>query len=208
MHGFINYGTIWPSPISLACSFNRDLLKQAAATISNEAEPLGFNHLFAPVLDLSRELRFGRVEECFGEDRFLSAPPFDHKRYSGILNHYRSGEMGLAYVEGMQAGSRRNTSSTATARVAATCKHFAAFGSPQGGLNLAPVTGGERELQTNYIRPFSRACKEALSIMTAYSSYDGIPAVGSKCMSCILNYRCHGSQVSGQTSSSMFFESR
>lgn len=99
--------------------------------------------------------------------------------------------MGLAYVMGIQTGSRRNTSSTATARVAATCKHFAAFGSPQGGLNLGPVAGGERELQTNYIRPFSRACKEALSIMTAYSSYDGIPAVGNKRMFCIFSYRCH-----------------
>ncbi|KAG6872391.1 hypothetical protein C0995_010089 [Termitomyces sp. Mi166 len=71
----------------------------------------GINHMFAPVLDLSRELRWGCVEE-----KFLT------------------GEMGHAFVTGMQSGRRRNTSDTAIARVAATCKHFAAFGSPQGGL--------------------------------------------------------------------------
>lgn len=75
--------------------------------------------MFAPVLDLSRELRWGRVEENFGEDPFLT------------------GEMGNAFITGLQGGKRRNVSSTAIARVAATCKHFAAFGSPQGGLSVA-----------------------------------------------------------------------
>ncbi|KAI0640646.1 glycoside hydrolase superfamily [Trametes meyenii] len=162
LHGFTNNGTIWPSPIGLAASFNPDLLKQAAATIADEAEGLGISHVFAPVLDLSRELRWGRVEENFGEDPFLT------------------GEMGLAYVSGLQSGRRRNASSSAIARMAATCKHFAAFGSPQGGLNIAQVTGGERELRSAYLKPFNRACVESLSIMTAYSSYDGIPAIANK----------------------------
>ncbi|KAI0751919.1 glycoside hydrolase [Daedaleopsis nitida] len=161
LHGFTNNGTIWPSPIGLAASFNTDLLKQAAATIADEAEGLGISHIFAPVLDLSRELRWGRVEENFGEDPFLT------------------GEMGHAYVTGLQSGKRRNASSSAIARVAATCKHFAAFGSPQGGLNTAQVTGGERELRSTYLKPFNRACVESLSIMTAYSSYDGIPAIAN-----------------------------
>ncbi|RDX48447.1 glycoside hydrolase [Lentinus brumalis] len=161
LHGFTNNGTIWPSPIGLAASFNPDLLRQAAATIADEAEGLGISHVFAPVLDLSRELRWGRVEENFGEDPFLT------------------GEMGHAYVTGLQSGRRRNASSSATARMAATCKHFAAFGSPQGGLNTAQVSGGERELRTMYLKPFNRACVESLSIMTAYSSYDGIPAIAN-----------------------------
>ncbi|KAI0773508.1 glycoside hydrolase [Fomes fomentarius] len=161
LHGFTNNGTIWPSPIGLAASFNLDLLQKAAATIADEAEGLGISHVFAPVLDLSRELRWGRVEENFGEDPFLT------------------GEMGLAYVTGLQSGRRRNASSSAIARVAATCKHFAAFGSPQGGLNTAQVSGGERELRTTYLKPFNRACLESLSIMTAYSSYDGIPAIAN-----------------------------
>lgn len=73
-------------------------------------------------------------------------------------------------------------SSTAKYRMAATCKHFAAFGSPQGGLNIAPVQGGERELRHFYLKPFKRACVDgdALSLMTAYSSYDGIPAIANK----------------------------
>ncbi|PIL26655.1 hypothetical protein GSI_11280 [Ganoderma sinense ZZ0214-1] len=162
LHGFTNNGTIWPSPIGLAASFNPDLLQKAAQTIADEAEGLGVSHIFAPVLDLSRELRWGRVEENFGEDPFLT------------------GEMGHAYVAGLQSGRRRNVSSNAIGRMAATCKHFAAFGSPQGGLNTAQVTGGERELRTNYLKPFNRACVEAFSIMTAYSSYDGIPAIANK----------------------------
>ncbi|KAG9097940.1 hypothetical protein FRC06_006984 [Ceratobasidium sp. 370] len=159
LHGFTNNGTIFPSPLSMACSFNPDLLKKVATAITTEAEPFGISHIFAPVVDLSRELRWGRVEENFGEDHFLS------------------GEMGLAFVEGLQSGKRRNASSTAIARMAATCKHFAAFGSPQGGLNIAQVSGGERELRSTYLKPFNRACMNALSIMTAYSSYDGVPAV-------------------------------
>ena len=71
LHGFPNNGTIWPSPVALASSFNRDLLRAGAATIANEAEGLGVSHLFAPVLDMGRELRFGRVEEGFGEDQYL-----------------------------------------------------------------------------------------------------------------------------------------
>ncbi|KAG8753238.1 hypothetical protein FRC12_011609 [Ceratobasidium sp. 428] len=143
----------------MACSFNTDLLKKVAAAITSEAEPFGISQLFAPVLDLSRELRWGRVEENFGEDQFLT------------------GEMGLAFVDGVQAGRRRNASSTAIARMGATCKHFVAFGSPINGLNLAPVAGGERDLRSTYLRPFSRACMNAMSIMTAYSSYDGVPAM-------------------------------
>ncbi|EJT98774.1 glycoside hydrolase family 3 protein [Dacryopinax primogenitus] len=159
LHGFTNNGTIFPSSIGMACSFNTDLMYEVAKAIGGEAEGLGFSMLFAPVLDLSRELRWGRVEENYGEDPFLT------------------GEMGYAYVTGLQAGTRRNVSSTASARLAATCKHFAAFGSPQGGLNLAPVSGGERELRTTYLKPFYRACVQG--IMSAYSSYDGIPAVAN-----------------------------
>ena len=116
LHGFTNMGTIFPSPIGLAASFDTNLLTSISNIISTEAEGVGINHMFAPVLDLSRELRWGRVEENFGEDPFLT------------------GEMGHAYITGLQSGRRRDASSTAIARMASTCKHFAAFGSPQGGL--------------------------------------------------------------------------
>ncbi|KAF9037100.1 glycoside hydrolase family 3 protein [Panaeolus papilionaceus] len=159
LHGFTNRGTIFPSPIGLAASFDRKVLHDIANITASEAEALGISHMFAPVLDLARELRWGRVEEGYGEDAFLT------------------GEMGYAFVQGLQSGKRRGAGPNATARMAATCKHFAAFGSPQGGLNLAQVSGGERELRTTYLPPFHRACMEALSVMTAYSSYDGVPAV-------------------------------
>ena len=71
LHGFTNNGTTFPSPIGLAASFNPDLLQQVAAAIGDEAEGLGVSHIFAPVLDMSRELRWGRVEENYGEDPFL-----------------------------------------------------------------------------------------------------------------------------------------
>lgn len=71
LHGFTDNGTIWPSPIGLAASFNTDLVKQASSIIATEAEGLGINTVFAPVLDLSRELRWGRVEENYGEDPYL-----------------------------------------------------------------------------------------------------------------------------------------
>jgi len=116
LHGYTNGGVTYPSPIGLAASFDPALVKQIAAGISTEAEVLGVTQIFAPVLDLARELRFGRVEEGFGEDHFLT------------------GELAQAFVDGIQNGRRRNVSSTAIARTAATCKHFAAFGSPQGGL--------------------------------------------------------------------------
>ncbi|KAJ7499897.1 family 3 glycoside hydrolase [Mycena latifolia] len=161
LHGFTNNGTTFPSPIGLSASFDTALVSQVAGIIATEAEGLGVSHIFAPVLDLSRELRWGRVEENYGEDQFLT------------------GEMGNAYVTGLQSGRRRNASSTAIARVAATCKHFAAFGSPQSGLNIAQVSGGERELRTQFLKPFNRACLQSLAIMTAYSSYDGIPAVAN-----------------------------
>lgn len=97
--------------------------------------------------------------------------------------------MGYAYVTGLQTGSRRAVNAAAASkastgsrfRMAATCKHFAAFGSPHGGLNAAPVYGGERDLRSVYLPAFKRACADAqaLSIMSAYSSYDGVPATAN-----------------------------
>ena len=121
-----------------------------ASLIAQEAKSLGVNQLFAPVVDLARELRFGRVEETFGEDPYLS------------------GEMGYAYVKGLQSGA-----------VSAMVKHFVGFSAPEQGLNTGPVHGGERELRTTWLPPFKRAIIEAgaYAVMSAYHSYDGVPAV-------------------------------
>lgn len=100
----------------------QQLVEEMAGVIADEALALGVNHIFAPVVDLARELRFGRVEEMFSED------------------HYLSGEIGHAYVVGLQAK-----------KVAATVKHFAGFGTPEQGLNTAPVHGGEREMRRTWV---------------------------------------------------------
>ncbi|KAI5781274.1 putative beta-glucosidase [Geopyxis carbonaria] len=153
IHGFlIGNATIFNSPIAYACAWDPKLVKKMAEVIAKESLALGVNHLFAPVVDLARELRFGRVEEMFGEDPYLS------------------GELGYAFVRGLQENG-----------VASTVKHFAGFGTPEQGLNTAPVHGGEREMrrtQTSYLPAFKRTIidADAWSIMSAYHSYDGIPA--------------------------------
>ncbi|POS79651.1 glycosyl hydrolase family 3 [Diaporthe helianthi] len=151
IHGFLAVNaTVFNSPIAFACAWNPDLVEKMGRAIAQEALALGVNNIFAPVVDLARELRFGRVEETYGEDPYLA------------------GEIGHSYVKGLQSGN-----------VAAMVKHFAAFATPEQGINTAPVHGGERELRTTYLPPFKRAIidADAVSIMSAYSCYDGVPAV-------------------------------
>ncbi|KAI0201551.1 glycoside hydrolase family 3 protein [Astrocystis sublimbata] len=154
IHGFlIPNATIFNSPIAQACSFNPDLIEKMGRAIAQESRALGVNQIFGPLADLARELRFGRVEETYGEDGYLV------------------GEMAYAYVKGLQSFN-----------VTAMVKHFAAFGTPEQGVNTAPVHGGERELRTTYLPPFKRAIIDAnaFSVMSAYHSYDGVPAVADK----------------------------
>ncbi|KAI8934991.1 hypothetical protein NX059_008657 [Plenodomus lindquistii] len=151
IHGLlVGNATIFNSPIGIACSWNPELVHEMAIIIARESQALGINQIFAPVVDLARELRFGRVEETYGEDAFLS------------------GEMGYQYVKGIQS-----------LNVSATVKHFAGFSAPEQGLNTGPVHGGERELRTTWLPPFKRAIIDAgaWNIMGAYHSYDGIPSV-------------------------------
>ncbi|KAK9610154.1 hypothetical protein V6Z98_010121 [Aspergillus fumigatus] len=151
IHGFlIGNATIFNSPIAYGCSFNRELVQEMAKYVAQEARTLGVTQLFAPVVDLARELRFGRVEETFGEDPYLS------------------GEMGYSYVKGLQS-----------LNVSSMVKHFIGFSQPEQGINTAPVHGGERYLRTTWFPSFKRAIIDAgaWSIMSAYHSYDGIPAV-------------------------------
>lgn len=153
IHGFLMpNATIFNSPIAYACSWNPALVEKMAKAIAKEALALGVNQLFAPVADLGRELRYGRVEEGFSEDPYLS------------------GEMAYSYVKGLQSGD-----------VAATVKHFAGTGSPEQGINTGPVHGGQRELLTTYLPPYKKAIVDAgaYSVMSAYHCYDGVPAVAN-----------------------------
>lgn len=154
IHGLlVHNATIFNSPIGQACSFNPELISKMAGVIAAESRALGINQLFAPLADLARELRYGRVEETYGEDSFLA------------------GEMAAAYVRGLQAGN-----------VSAMVKHFAGFSAPEQGLNTGPVHGGERELRTTWLPSFKKAIIDAgaFSVMSAYHSYDGVPAVADK----------------------------
>ncbi|KAK2061310.1 glycosyl hydrolase family 3 N terminal domain-containing protein [Colletotrichum caudatum] len=151
IHGFLALNaTIFNSPIAHGCSWNPRLVEKMARVIAIESKALGINQLFAPNVDLARELRFGRVEECYGEDPFLV------------------GEYGYAYTKGLQGEG-----------VCAMIKHFAAFATPEQGVNTAPVHGGPRELRTTYLPPFKRAIidADAWSVMSSYNSYDGVPTV-------------------------------
>ena len=144
--------TIFPQAIAQASTFNPELIEEMGRAIGREAHVCGIRQLQCPVLDIARELRWGRVEETYGEDPFLI------------------GEMGAAYVRGSQAEG-----------VGAMPKHFVAHGTPTGGLNCASVAGGERELRNLYAYPFGKVIKNAdpVSIMGCYSSYDGVPVAHS-----------------------------
>ncbi|KAF6813850.1 glycosyl hydrolase family 3 [Colletotrichum sojae] len=151
IHGFLALNaTIFNSPIAHGCSWNPMLIEKMAKVIAVESKALGVNQIFAPVVDLARELRFGRVEETYGEDPFLV------------------GEYGYHYTKGLQENG-----------VCAMVKHFAAFATPEQGVNTAPVHGGPRMLRTTYLPPFKRAILEAdaWSIMSSYNSYDGVPTI-------------------------------
>ncbi len=153
LHGF-NAGTVFPAPIGLAATWNRDLAERTGAAIASEARSTGVGMILAPVLDLAREPRWGRVEEDFGEDPYLT------------------GQLGLAYVRGAQGPSLDTDHS-----VVAEPKHFAAHGSPEGGTNTSPVHIGERELRMTMLRGFEPAFREghAMATMAAYHEIDGVP---------------------------------
>lgn len=124
-----------------------------ARAVTQKPLALGVNQIFAPVVDLARELRFGRVEETFGEDPYLA------------------GELGYEFDIGLQEGN-----------VSATVKHFAGFSAPEQDLNTGPVHGGEREMRTSWLPAFHRSIIDAgaYSIMSAYHSYDGVAAIAGK----------------------------
>lgn len=153
LHGF-DTGTVFPAPIGMSATWDPTIAKQTAAAIAAEARATGVDMILAPVLDVARDPRWGRVEEDNGEDPYLT------------------GQMGLSYVQGAQ-GESLNTDHT----VVAEPKHFVGHGSPEGGTNTSPVHIGERELRTVMLRSFEPAIRDghAMGVMAAYHEIDGIP---------------------------------
>jgi beta-glucosidase len=159
LHGYMGYDeTIFPQSVNLASTWNVELAKKTGAAIAAEARADGVDMILAPVLDVARDPRWGRVEEDFGEDPFLS------------------GQLGLNYVEGMQGDSLASDHSCI-----AEPKHFAGHGSPESGLNTSPVHAGEREVRTIMLKSFEPSVREghAMGVMAAYHDIDGVPCTAN-----------------------------
>jgi len=159
LHGMVQDGaTIFPQAIGMASTWNSDLIRQVGKTIHKEASAVGMNQVLSPVLDIARELRWGRVEETYGEDPYLV------------------GRISKAFITGLQKGNKRKPT------IVSTAKHFIAYSEPRGGLNLASSPGGNHTLFNIHLPPFKTAIQEAnvLSVMNSYNSYDGNPVASNE----------------------------
>ncbi|WP_330259517.1 glycoside hydrolase family 3 C-terminal domain-containing protein [Streptomyces murinus] len=141
--------TAYPVPLAWGATFDPALVEELGGRIGRDLRAAGVHQGLAPVLDVVRDLRWGRVEETIGEDPYLV------------------GTIGTAYVRGLES-----------AGVIATLKHFAGYASSAGARNLAPVRAGGRELAEVTLPPFEMALREggARSVMAAYTETDGVPA--------------------------------
>ncbi|MEV6171095.1 glycoside hydrolase family 3 N-terminal domain-containing protein [Streptomyces sp. NPDC051954] len=148
--GFTAWGaTAYPVPLAWGATFDPPLVEEMARHIGRDLRAAGVHQGLAPVLDVVRDPRWGRVEETIGEDPYLV------------------GTVGAAYVRGLES-----------AGIVATLKHFAGYASSVGARNQAPVRAGVREIADVILPPFEMALREggARSVMAAYNETDGVPA--------------------------------
>ncbi len=140
--------TVFPAPLAWGASFDPALVREMAAAIGASMRAAGIHQGLAPVLDVTRDLRWGRVEETIGEDPYLV------------------GSVGTAYVQGLQS-----------AGIQATLKHFAGYSASRAGRNMAPVAIGAREFADVLLVPFAMALRlgGARSVMPSYTDVDGVP---------------------------------
>lgn len=148
--------TVFPQALGLAATWNPALVTEVAGVIRAQMLAVGARHALAPVLDVARDPRWGRVEETYGEDPVLI------------------GALGCAYVRGLQ-------SNDLSQGVAATGKHFLGYAMSDGGRNWGPVQLGPRELREVYAEPFAAVIRNAglATVMNSYTSVDGLPCAGS-----------------------------
>ena len=145
--------TVFPTPLAWGASFDPALVGEMAAAIGTTMRALGVHQGLAPVLDVARDARWGRVEETIGEDPYLV------------------GEIGTAYVRGLQS-----------AGVMATLKHFAGYSASRAGRNMAPAAIGPREFADVILPPFEMAIREggARCVMHSYADVDGVPPAADR----------------------------
>jgi beta-glucosidase len=154
VHGF---HTIFPIPIGQAASWNAELIEQAARYSAIEARAAGVNWTLSPMLDVTRDARWGRVAESFGEDTYLTS----------IL--------GSATIKGYQGGRI-----AAEDRIASCVKHFAAYGAVEAGRDYNTVSISEQDLRNVYLPSYQAAIKAgAGTLMTAYNELNGIPSTAN-----------------------------
>ncbi len=148
IHGF---NTIFPIPLGQAASFDTAAVREAAAISAIEAGMAGVNWTFSPMIDISRDPRWGRIAESFGEDTLLTTL------------------MGQAMIAGYQSQA-----------VAACAKHFVGYGAAEGGRDYSTAMIPSRELQDVYLRPFKHAAQAGvMSFMAAFNEVDGLPCSGN-----------------------------
>lgn len=157
IHGF---RTIFPIPIGQAATFDPELVRQGAAVAAREARSVGVHWTFAPMLDISRDQRWGRLAEGFGEDPVLGA------------------RMGAAMVRGYQGDDM-----SAPTSIAACVKHFVAYGAAEGGRDYNSTNVPPHLMRNLYLIPFEAAIEAgAATLMTSFNDNDGIPGTGNKAL--------------------------
>ena len=157
LHGFVaRDATSFPQAIGLASTFDPELAEKIFAVAAREMRARGSNMALAPVVDVARDPRWGRIEETYGEDPHLCA------------------EMGLAAIRGFQG----TTLPLGKDKVFVTLKHMTGHGQPENGTNVGPAHIAERTLRENFFPPFERAVKElpVRSVMPSYNEIDGVPS--------------------------------
>lgn len=152
-HSFFEGATIFPTQLGMAASFDPALLEGAGRVTAIEAAATGIHWTFSPVLCITRDLRWGRVSETFGEDPFLI------------------GELGSAMVRGYQGDGLADPTA-----VLATAKHFAGYSETQGGRDASEADISRRKLRSWFLPPFERVAREGCAtFMLGYQSTDGVP---------------------------------
>ena len=155
VHGF---NTVLPIPLGMAASWDDALIEEAARNTAVEATEKGIRWAFAPMMDIARDARWGRIAESFGEDTYMA------------------GRLAVAVVKGYQGESLSDPKS-----MAACAKHFVGYGDAEGGRDYNTTSIPPRTLRDVYLPPF-KACVDAgcASIMTSFNDNDGLPSTGNR----------------------------
>src|SRR3954451_23150082 len=157
-HSFWPGATIFPTQLGMACSWDPELVEQAARVTAVEVSATGVHWTFSPVLCITRDLRWGRVDETFGEDPYLI------------------GELGAAMIRGYQGAGLADPTA-----ILATAKHFAGYSETQGGRDASEADISRRNLRSWFLPPFERAAQAGVRVfMLGYQSMDGVPITANR----------------------------